>query len=264
MSPILNAVLGPHRFSARSPWGVVSGISAVFAAVILSLVAAIALAAGAAIVSPEQFAACRGIAAIERSPECVRFAISWLGVASVFTIVILFCLSFVKRGSTPGNSLLLRSAGLSWWQYLVCIAGMLSIVYASQFALALATGIKPTDLEQGITAVKTLLDGGGWHVWMLVIGVVVIAGPMSEEFIFRGFLFTTLVQTRLGFIGTAVLTSVIWTGLHATYAWQILAILFIFGICLSYITWRTGSLWPAIVAHSTNNLSSALILFMRG
>ena len=99
--------------------------------------------------------------------------------------------------------------------------------------------------------------------WLLIIGVVVVAGPVTEELVFRGFIFSMLIKTRIGFIGAAVITSSLWSLMHGHYNWQVLVGLFIFGVGLSYIVWRTGSLWPAIVSHGANNLVSAVVLFMR-
>ena len=138
MSFVLNAVLGPHRYTAYSTWGLLTGISAIFGALILSLAVTIVLAVGGAMLFPDVFAGCADLAAIDKSPGCLRWAISWVGVASALMVFILFCLTFAKRGSTPDSSLLFRSAGLKWWQYVACVVGMLAIVYASDTAISLA------------------------------------------------------------------------------------------------------------------------------
>jgi membrane protease YdiL (CAAX protease family) len=51
--------------------------------------------------------------------------------------------------------------------------------------------------------------------------------------------------------------------LHYTYTWQILLVLFVFGVLLAYIVWRTGSVWTGIVVHGLNNLISSIVLVLR-
>ena len=47
---------------------------------------------------------------------------------------------------------------------------------------------------------------------------LVIAAPVFEEFLFRGFLFRGWMDSRLGAIGTILLTSVIWCLIHIQYS----------------------------------------------
>jgi thymidylate synthase len=78
--------------------------------------------------------------------------------------------------------------------------------------------------------------------------------PLAEEFVFRGMLFAAFQKTGLGVIGSAVLLSALWSVMHWGYSSQNLVALFALGLLFSYIVWRTGSLWPAIVGHAANNL----------
>ena len=48
-----------------------------------------------------------------------------------------------------------------------------------------------------------------------------------------------------------------------TGKWQLLIVLFIFGVGLAFVVWRTGSLWSGIAVHAANNLASALLLTLR-
>ena len=93
--------------------------------------------------------------------------------------------------------------------------------------------------------------------------MVVVFGPLWEELVFRGFMFTVLVDTRVGFIGAALITSACWTLLHIAYSWQIMIVLFVVGVSLAFAVWRTGSLWPGVVIHGAINMISALTLALR-
>jgi membrane protease YdiL (CAAX protease family) len=80
-----------------------------------------------------------------------------------------------------------------------------------------------------------------------------VVAPICEEFLFRGYMFTAL-RNRLGTLRAAILTGLVFGGVHAGSAPLLdlapLAALG-FGLCLLYR--YSGSLYPSIVAHSINN-----------
>jgi hypothetical protein len=83
--------------------------------------------------------------------------------------------------------------------------------------------------------------------------IAVILAPLWEELTFRGFLLSALSKTRLGFWGAALIANVLWTSLHATYSWAGVASVFVAGLILSWLVWRTGDIKPAIVTHAAGN-----------
>ena len=89
---------------------------------------------------------------------------------------------------------------------------------------------------------------------------LVFAAPVFEEFLFRGFLFSGWLNTRLGEAGTILLTSVLWTLIHAEYEIVQLLVLFAYGIVLGLARCRTGSLIAPLVIHGTINLVAAVQL----
>lgn len=96
-------------------------------------------------------------------------------------------------------------------------------------------------------------------LWMSVL-IVLIATPLVEEFMYRGFLLSALANSRIGFWGAAIFTDAAWTATHATYQpWPALPPIFVFGLLVSFLLWRTGSLWPCIFAHVIVNAKTLLI-----
>ena len=87
---------------------------------------------------------------------------------------------------------------------------------------------------------------------LLILGVV-IAAPLVEEFMFRGVLYRGWRESKMGLVGTLVLTSFIWTSLHIQYPPVILAYLFLFGIILGIAREWTGNLWVPVWMHFVNN-----------
>lgn len=264
MARLLDTILGPHRFATETPWSVLTGIFGLFGIVILSLVATIIAAGVIIFAGPTESSSCiMSSDAGMQSAGCARWLLGLVGLSSLVMIAGFFALSHAREGSTPANALLMRDAHMRWWQYAGMVVGLIVILLCAQVAIGWLTGTTDAEMEVGIDYLKELVAGSGGFNWFLIIAVVVLAGPITEEIIFRGFMFTTLIKTRLGFIGAAVITSACWTLLHYQYTWHILVVLFGFGLALAYVVWRTGSLWPGIVGHAANNLASALILALR-
>ena len=87
-----------------------------------------------------------------------------------------------------------------------------------------------------------------------------LAGPIVEEFLFRGFMFRGWSESFLGPIGAIVLTSALFGMSHAQYDWPDRFWLFLFGLVLCTFRWRTNSTWLTVVVHSTANIFIFLVL----
>lgn len=93
--------------------------------------------------------------------------------------------------------------------------------------------------------------------WILLILGVVIIASISEEILFRGFLQVTL--ERKGDITRAViLSSVTWTIIHINPYWAIQ--IFVTGVFVGFLAWRTNSVFPSMIVHGTNNFLSLLLI----
>jgi len=93
--------------------------------------------------------------------------------------------------------------------------------------------------------------------WILLIFGVVIIASISEEILFRGFLQVSL--ERKGDITRAViLSSVTWTLIHVNPYWAIQ--IFITGVIMGFLAWRTNSVFPSMILHATNNFISLLFI----
>jgi membrane protease YdiL (CAAX protease family) len=87
--------------------------------------------------------------------------------------------------------------------------------------------------------------------------LIVIAAPVSEELCFRGMLFGGL-RTRLPRLAAALISALIFGGLHALTGVSAVPPLIFFGFVLALLYERTGSIVPGILLHMLNN-SVALI-----
>jgi len=93
--------------------------------------------------------------------------------------------------------------------------------------------------------------------WFLLITGGVFIAAISEELLFRGFLQVSL--EKKGDVTKAVLlSSLCWTFIHMNPFWAIQ--IFIMGVIIGFIAWRTNSIIPCMIIHATNNFLSLLTL----
>lgn len=94
--------------------------------------------------------------------------------------------------------------------------------------------------------------GDGHSLWLGAgfLAMTVLVTPFAEEVFFRGFLFRWMAGNRPVWLA-AIISSVMFGAAHILPPQAISAALMALILCWLY--WRTGSVWPAIAAHITNN-----------
>ena len=94
-----------------------------------------------------------------------------------------------------------------------------------------------------------------WSEAVLTFIALALWTPLTEELFFRGFVFAGLVH-RLGVTGAAVTSAIIFSAIHIEPG--VLIPIFITGLLLAWLYYRTGSLWPSIAAHAGQNGAALL------
>lgn len=117
--------------------------------------------------------------------------------------------------------------------------------------------LQPETVAGDLRPFQALLGAGG-IVMLFVIGV---GAPLSEELLFRGFLFSGLANTRLGLVGTSILTTLLWTVMHWGYSIFGLIEVLAIGLYFSWLLIRTGSLWTTIFCHAVYNSVVGVALY---
>jgi membrane protease YdiL (CAAX protease family) len=105
-------------------------------------------------------------------------------------------------------------------------------------------------------AYETSGDAGIHYLILLGLTLVVFA-PLGEEIVFRGFFFRGL-NTSLGPLLTILITSLVWAGMHAQYDAFFMTQIFVFGLVLGWMRWRSESLILVIVLHALINTTALL------
>ncbi len=90
-------------------------------------------------------------------------------------------------------------------------------------------------------------------VMFVIFGIA--AAPILEEIIFRGFLFTALMDL-LGWRVAIGITTVLFAALHLSQLrgnWPAVIVIFLVGFVLTFVRYRTDSLIPSVIMHTAYN-----------
>ena len=91
---------------------------------------------------------------------------------------------------------------------------------------------------------------------------MVVAAPLGEETLFRGFLFKGILHSRLGGAGAVLLTALIWALLHRQYDLFDMANIFAAGLLFGCARLRTNSIYPCLLMHGLMNLIATIEVAM--
>ncbi|MFW6161982.1 MAG: CPBP family intramembrane glutamic endopeptidase [Planctomycetota bacterium] len=133
-------------------------------------------------------------------------------------------------------------------QPLLLVATVVTMIYGPMFGVE----VQPQPLLFSARHVSV------WGFAVLCASAVVVA-PLTEEILFRGFLYGTL-RRSFGPLGAICAAAAIFSVLHG-HAAAFLQ-LFVIGFVLAYLYERTGSLVAPVAAHAFNNLHTMLVVLV--
>jgi CAAX protease family protein len=87
----------------------------------------------------------------------------------------------------------------------------------------------------------------------------VIAAPVAEEILFRGFIYRGLLHTRLRSFGAVLLTAAAFAAIHQQYDAVGVAAIFVLGLVLGWLRQRTGSTIVPMFVHAIQNLGATAL-----
>jgi uncharacterized protein len=104
------------------------------------------------------------------------------------------------------------------------------------------------------------VGGAAGGLFVLLVGGC-LAAPIMEEFVFRGFMFRGWSESFLGPVGAILLSSALFGMYHTQYDWVGRFWIFLFGLAMCTLRWRSNSTWLTVVVHSAVNI---FLLFLSG
>lgn len=161
------------------------------------------------------------------------------------------CLALVlgRAWSTSDGDLIAElglGPGRRLWLLALAIGGELALL-GYNLATALRSpscGLHLADVTPNIIAASR--ETPGWMT-LFLIGLVVLA-PLSEELLFRGWLWTAL-RRSWGAWPTALTTGALFWVMHAGYGWKNLLLVLPVAVVLTLVRQFTGSIRGTLVLH---------------
>jgi uncharacterized protein len=133
---------------------------------------------------------------------------------------------------------------------LICLVGLVAasdlLLYVSGRDL-----VTPFQLQSYATATAE-----GWLPALLAAAILV--APAGEELMFRGFIFRGWARSERAVWPAIVVISVLWAALHIQYDWTGVLQIFVIGLFLGWMRWRSGSTLLTFVLHALFNLEGSL------
>jgi hypothetical protein len=189
-----------------------------------------------------------GAAVIMRAPfggddgESVRLLVGTIAVELLFIAMIAAVVRAVYGGPFLDE---MRWRRPSWPS-----TGMLIVIGVE---LAVGAMVASAFFPGGDTPIQQILDTPGEVIMFTVFGV--LFAPLIEELLFRGFLFRVL-DDAAGAVFAVPVTATMFGALHVLQLQGNMAaivLILIVGLILSILRWRTGSLIPSVIVHTTYN-----------
>jgi sodium transport system permease protein len=141
------------------------------------------------------------------------------------------------------------------------VLGLLAAVLIGCSAWAFVGGVlirllpPPDSLVKALEKVL-LLDGQPTSLWVMWL-LIAVTPALCEEFFFRGLVLSGL--RKLGMVPAIVVCALLF-GLAHSSIYRLIPTMFI-GALLTWLVWRSGSIWCGIVGHALNNGIAATLVF---
>ena len=160
----------------------------------------------------------------------------------------------LRRYNVPATLLGFKRTSATSALWLPVVALSIGLTATGVYALTMkALGFDMLVPNQNLEEIGAL-DGFARVPTFAIVGLL---APFGEEVFFRGFLLAALVPIIGGLRG-ALVSSAIFSVAHLNVG--TLFPIFVLGMLLAWLYLRTGSIWPAFVAHAAQNLLALIFL----
>jgi CAAX protease family protein len=96
------------------------------------------------------------------------------------------------------------------------------------------------------------------HLFPLLLFAITVLIPISEESLFRGFLFRGWLQSPRSAWPVILLTAALFAIIHVQYDWFLIGQVFAFGVLFGWMRWVTGSTILTMLLHSLVNMEGMI------
>lgn len=184
-------------------------------------------------------------------------SLNYILLISSIIIIIIFSLIYKAKDKKITNEILLKKTK----SINIKISVLVGIfVWAFNFGIVTLLKLNGLIMEelQWLNEISNPLSKINIFFLILVIGIVV---PFSEEFLFRGIVYKTLSK-NITIPSTIIIQGILFGIFHGNLVQGFYTSLL--GIILGFLTYKTQSLIPSIIAHMTNNIIAITIPVIMG
>ncbi len=126
--------------------------------------------------------------------------------------------------------------------------------FAAGAVMALTSLLIPARWVEAFDVTRVFARAGVQRTLLAVIASTI--APLCEEMAFRGWILTAF-RTRHAVAPSIVATALLFALMHLDPV-RFVALVAL-GVGYGWLAWRSGSIWPSVVAHATNNTLGVLI-----
>jgi len=170
-----------------------------------------------------------------------------LGFISAGIIVYLLMQLYYWRSKTAGVPAILRGTSIGRSLAIAAPAALL----ATACGLAYLSAIRASELAPLLG--NGLVNSAAAHYWL--IGLSVLAAPLSEEFLFRGLIFGGL-RRSMAVLPSAVVSAAIFAVVHPPLS---MLPVFILGLCTAWSYQRSKTLLAPMLVHALYNAAMVML-----
>ena len=110
-----------------------------------------------------------------------------------------------------------------------------------------------------IVDMNGLLQPESFLGYILLFVAVAVIAPLGEELLFRGFLQQFLEKHWKDVTRAILITALLFATIHMNPFWFVQ--IYILGIMLGFLSWKTGSVLAALILHGMNNTFALIFSF---
>jgi len=163
-------------------------------------------------------------------------------LGSILTLLIFFIVEKVKKSSLAKET---DMKAVSGKQMLFTVIGAVGAMFFMNFMLSILP--IPKELIGDLTSGMSKLSA--YPFWQAMLGNAILV-PITEEVVFRGYLFNRL-EKAMPAIVAALISSAVFGICHGGIVWAIWA--FCMGMLICVVRMKSGSIIPGIVIHIIMN-----------
>ena len=180
----------------------------------------------------------------------------FLLISSVLTILILILIYKVKKRDYKEELQIVRTHKLNIF-YAIFIGICCWLFNSGALSLVEEAGLFSNHFEY-MNEILAPISQGSILISMITVGII---APIAEEFLFRGVIYNTL-NKKISIKWTIIIQAILFGVFHGNLVQGTYATLL--GLIFGYVTYKTKSLWPAIIMHMANNLTANIVSFVAG